>query len=201
MKDKQSPELKKEKIKRTAFLLIAKKGIDNTSMSDIAAACGVTKPVLYYYFKDKEDLIYNLVAEKTFETNSKLRAFLKEDNSFEKFCIFAFKEYLGLSGKNPREVLCFIAHISSYTYSHKDFEKRISPIKNLISDVLFEAVEKEYKQGHITAKNKEIAKHLILAVIAHLVLHNQENGLRFTESYPKDMVKTLLKAIDYKGSK
>jgi len=201
MKDIKSSETKKEKIKRAAFLLIAKKGVDNTSMSDIAAACGVTKPVLYYYFKDKEDLIYNIVSEKTLETNNKLRAFLQKDNSFEKFCIFAFREYLGLSGKNPRDMLCFIAHISSYTYSHKDFEKRINPVKNLISEVIFEAVEKEYKQKHITAKNKEIAKHLILAGIAHVILHNQENGLKFTDSYPKEMVKVLLKAIDYKGNK
>lgn len=201
MKENKTSQIKKEKIKRAAFLLIAKKGVDNTSMSDIAAACGVTKPVLYYYFKDKEDLIYNLVAEETFQTNKKLKAFLQKGNSFEKFCIFAFKQYFCLSGKKPRDVQCFIAHISSYTYSHKDFEKRINPIKNVISDVLFEAVEREYKQGRIIAKNKEIAKHLILATIAHLILHNEEDGLKFKESYPKDMVRTLLKAIDYKGNK
>lgn len=200
MKDKKSNQNIKERIKQKAFFLIAKNGVDNTSVSEIASACGVTKPVLYYYFKDKEDLIYNIVAEHTLELNRKFREYLAADNSFEKFCLFVFTEYAGLSGYDSHDVLCFVAHISSYTYSHRNFEKRITPVSKLLGEVIFQAVEKEYKKGMITAKNKELAKHLILANIAHLILNNQKTSLKFPPSYPKDMVKALLRAINYKGT-
>lgn len=39
-----------------ATKLFAEKGFDGTSMNDIAAACGVTKPVLYAHYESKEVL-------------------------------------------------------------------------------------------------------------------------------------------------
>lgn len=39
-----------------AAVEFGRKGFDATSMDDIAAACGVTKPMLYNYFKSKEGL-------------------------------------------------------------------------------------------------------------------------------------------------
>lgn len=39
-----------------ATKLFAERGFDGTSMNDIAAACGVTKPVLYAHFESKEVL-------------------------------------------------------------------------------------------------------------------------------------------------
>ncbi|MFT3928439.1 MAG: TetR/AcrR family transcriptional regulator [Myxococcales bacterium] len=42
--------------------LFGEKGYDATSMDDIAAACGVTKPMLYAYYGSKEGLYKALVA-------------------------------------------------------------------------------------------------------------------------------------------
>lgn len=43
-------------ISRAATQLFAEHGYAGTSIRDIVEAAGVTKPVLYYYFKNKEDL-------------------------------------------------------------------------------------------------------------------------------------------------
>ena len=64
MKDKTNEISMKKKIKNKAFALMAKKGLKDISMREIAEACGVTKPVLYYYIKDKEDLCYSLMWRK-----------------------------------------------------------------------------------------------------------------------------------------
>jgi TetR/AcrR family transcriptional regulator len=37
--------------------LFAQRGYPGTSMNEVAAACGVTKPALYHYFRDKDDLL------------------------------------------------------------------------------------------------------------------------------------------------
>ena len=47
--------------------LIAEKGMDHVSVREIVARCGVTKPVLYYYFKDKNDLYRKLGEQATQE--------------------------------------------------------------------------------------------------------------------------------------
>lgn len=47
-----------------AFSLFMSKGISNTTISDIAANAGVGKGTFYFYFKDKDDLIEKLIAQK-----------------------------------------------------------------------------------------------------------------------------------------
>ncbi|MBI4675984.1 MAG: TolC family protein [Elusimicrobia bacterium] len=44
------------RILKTAIRLFAERGIDRVSIRELVAELGVSKPVLYYYFKDKEDL-------------------------------------------------------------------------------------------------------------------------------------------------
>jgi len=46
-----------EKILRNARRLFAQHGYDRVSMDRIAAACRLTKPVLYYYFQDKHSVL------------------------------------------------------------------------------------------------------------------------------------------------
>jgi AcrR family transcriptional regulator len=45
------------KILRNARRLFARDGYDRVSMDSIAAACGLTKPVLYYYFENKRAVL------------------------------------------------------------------------------------------------------------------------------------------------
>ena len=52
-------------IKEKAFELMAQKGLDQVSMREIAQKLKVTKPVLYYYFKNKEDLCSSIIEEYT----------------------------------------------------------------------------------------------------------------------------------------
>lgn len=62
--DKSEREIRmRAAIKEAAFRLMAEKGLDKVSMREIAEAVNVTKPVLYYYFKNKEDLCYSIIAE------------------------------------------------------------------------------------------------------------------------------------------
>ncbi len=56
----------KEKVIRAAISVFSEKGYSASSVREIVAKAGVTKPVLYYYFKNKEGLfkaILNLAAE------------------------------------------------------------------------------------------------------------------------------------------
>ena len=45
----------------SAIGLFAEKGYASTSVREIVARAGVTKPVLYYYFKNKEGLLRSIL--------------------------------------------------------------------------------------------------------------------------------------------
>jgi len=58
---RELPEGMRDKVLNAAGL-IADQGLDGTRMEDIAAATGIPKATLYYYFKSKEDILGFLFA-------------------------------------------------------------------------------------------------------------------------------------------
>ena len=52
----------REQILVRASKLFARRGYTATSMNEVADACGVTKPSLYHYFRDKQQLLLEIAA-------------------------------------------------------------------------------------------------------------------------------------------
>ena len=52
-----------ERLLSAARELFARKGYNGTTVREIVAAVGVTKPVLYYYFRNKEGVYLELLRE------------------------------------------------------------------------------------------------------------------------------------------
>lgn len=55
---KKKKQKKKEEILQSALTLLADKGYHGTTMEEIASHLLMTKGALYYYFKDKQELVY-----------------------------------------------------------------------------------------------------------------------------------------------
>jgi AcrR family transcriptional regulator len=72
-----APEAR-ERLLGTALELFIQRGYASTSVREICQAAGVTKPVLYYYFKSKEGLYLHLMHE----TYSQFETTLSELSSF-----------------------------------------------------------------------------------------------------------------------
>ena len=51
----------RERLLETASQLFASKGYASTSVREIVARAGVSKPVLYYHFQSKEGLYYAIL--------------------------------------------------------------------------------------------------------------------------------------------
>ena len=60
---KEPQSVHRKNISAAAEQLFMAKGIENTSMNDIAGAAGYSKATLYVYFKNKEEIISFLVLE------------------------------------------------------------------------------------------------------------------------------------------
>ena len=53
-------ELQRSSILDAAAQLFAEKGFHNASMAELAKACGVSKPLLYHYYRDKEHILFDI---------------------------------------------------------------------------------------------------------------------------------------------
>ena len=62
----------RERIVTAAITLFAAKGYDRTPVREIVEAAGVTKPVLYYYFRNKEDLFRWIIEDRLSDFHRRL---------------------------------------------------------------------------------------------------------------------------------
>ncbi|MGD6731402.1 MAG: TetR/AcrR family transcriptional regulator [Pleomorphochaeta sp.] len=70
MPKKIDHEQRKVKILQTALDVFAKEGYKDSNLSLIAQECGISRPTIYQYFKDKDEIYYyavKLVTGKMFE--------------------------------------------------------------------------------------------------------------------------------------
>ena len=58
-------EKRKQEILKRAFVIFGQKGYQDTNLSYIADRCGISRPTLYLYFKDKEEIFFFAVKEIT----------------------------------------------------------------------------------------------------------------------------------------
>ena len=58
MPKKIDHEKRKEKILQTALKVFAREGYKDANLSLIATECGISRPTIYQYFKNKEQIYY-----------------------------------------------------------------------------------------------------------------------------------------------
>lgn len=78
----QEPQDTKEVIQQTATRLFAQSGFDGTSIRDIVEEAGVTKPVLYYYFENKEELFISLIQDAYDFFFNEIKTIIHADTDF-----------------------------------------------------------------------------------------------------------------------
>lgn len=163
-------KISKEEILKTALSLMAEKGVDAVSMREIAQKLSVTKPMIYYYFKNKEDLIKNVfsckakeIEEMNFEDNEKLEV--------EDVIYMVLEKHYKLHKNNPDAVKCIMkimdapkeSPIRKYAMAMRDTNRR--KIKEIL--------EKMAGRGKIKSGNIEYIIHMISALLSHQIFESR----------------------------
>lgn len=192
--DKKISPLKKAIMKK-AFFLMARNGVKEISMRQIAQACDVTKPAIYYYFKDKEDLCYQLIKNRMEKYDNMLEE-ISSTRNLKGTLLFLFSTY-GYDFRN-KDVLYFMMHVNNFVMGDDRLKKKFLKLKNRSTQLIHSILEKAFKQGHITKKKEEIGFHLIMATLAHFIINSDHGCVKFGPSYAKDMTEAILTALEYK---
>lgn len=86
-----------ERIIEAASNIIMEKGVDNTTLSDIAKAVGISKGTIYYYYPSKNDLIYEITERHLDTITAEMMALVnsvKDDKDKKKVIYLLFERIL-----------------------------------------------------------------------------------------------------------
>lgn len=195
---KKESKTSKEEIKLKAFELMAKQGVQSVSMRQIAEACGVSKPMLYYYFKDKDDLLFQMIKERIDGVNKSLTLGIKKDLSLQNLFETLFSAHS--VGRNDfKDMSSFLIHLSVYVRGNKTLENKLLSIRKEANKNIYDILNLQYKKGRLTKKNKELGYYLILAVFSFLSMCSVDKSIKIDKNLISEMTSVILKGISYKG--
>lgn len=185
---------------QTATKVFYFQGFHGTKMEHIAKEAGVSKGVLYFYFKNKEDLFMALVHYsilKIHENTEQLLNAIKDQNAREQIVIFlnfyfkmiedypelqhAITEYLSMS--HPSRQIGFETGITT-GMRESSYYQEILMSQFLTTSLLVEVIEKGQKEGSI--HNQTDAK-IIFANLWSIMLGYEK--LSVADSYFKEIMK------------
>lgn len=69
---------KKQKLLETAFQLFRSAGVSSTAIDDVVKSAGIARGTFYLYFKDKSDLLEQLIMYKSTETMKEILVYARQ---------------------------------------------------------------------------------------------------------------------------
>lgn len=116
---------KSRAILKAAAVLFARSGYDRASVNEIAAACGVSKALLYHYYANKEQVLFDII-----------RAHLDD-------LVMAVETVDTSLAPQARLRAMIAALLEAYRHADEEHQIQISDMKRLPDDKKAELVERE----------------------------------------------------------
>jgi outer membrane protein len=174
------------RILEAATELMAEKGPDAVSMREISAKLKITKPVLYYYFKDKDELIKAAFLEGTKHIKDLTFEVAGGGLSLEKKLEKIFANHLLFIRRYPQMPKCALKIMSSPEQGVLAEMARDLKLRNRAT--LREILARE----ELPAGGAESMIHLISAVITYFMVESRENG---AASLHRDLPRRLARLL------
>ncbi|MCX5784393.1 MAG: TolC family protein [Elusimicrobia bacterium] len=175
MKERTTLKLKKgdktrRRILETASALMAERGPDAVSMREISARLKITKPVLYYYFKDKDELIKAAFVEGTKHLEELHKEIANPGLTLEQKLARLFSNHLDFIKRYPDMPKCALKIMASP--SSGVLSSMARELKQRNRAVLRRILEKE----NLPRQDADDILHMISAVISYFMIEAREHG-------------------------
>lgn len=185
---------------RTAYLIIGQRGFVNVSLSDIAAKAGISKALLHYHFKNKDELIGEVYKYAMSEFLAIAVGVFGERLPVEKKISRLFDEFNAFISENPYwyKVIMELTLLGTKRPERKKaMLLQHLNIKNLTWQTLREAVEEE---GLAPDIDLEVLASIMIAMangfaLSHLIAREATDFSRFM-TYFKRMIMSLIRGKD-----
>ncbi|TQM29085.1 TetR/AcrR family transcriptional regulator [Nocardia bhagyanarayanae] len=145
---REQAEWRRERLLDAALDAFAAKGIDGTSVKDIAAAAEVTPGLLYHYFASKQDLVIALLRERGF--SQQLRESLAQagGRSAVEVVPQVMRKFDTLLADNAKLVALFLAAGRSHQPVRTAFAEFLTEGQSALAEYLRSRVEAGELRAH-----------------------------------------------------
>lgn len=158
--------LKKQKVIKSALALFKQKGINRTSMDEIAAHSGVSKLSIYKYFENKQKLITIILSGTLEDICSQLKDISQKKVPFDQ----KIRLYLALRKKIMEKGLNIIMAEAKKTY--RSINTGLDEKYKETVSFFYDLVKEGRKSGHI---NKDVSDEMLKLFMDILISYYQEN--------------------------
>ncbi|MFC0272512.1 TetR/AcrR family transcriptional regulator [Metabacillus herbersteinensis] len=183
---------KKEDILRSASLVISRQGFHNATMEDIAAELLMTKGSLYYYFKNKEELLYRCHDLILSDAMDKLESIYLEKISSTEKIKKAIKVHLDIAIRE-KEIFNLIVK-PEQLFSEAHIESIISK-RDKYSGIFDEIINQGVEKGEFIIKQKKMARMIILGATNWIQVWYSPEGDFSKEEIEEIYAEYLLKML------
>lgn len=139
---------KNSKIKKEKFLLVIaelfnKNGYEKTSIRGIAKELNISKPGLYFYFENKQHMLYELAYDVLAKSNDYLKEALVHLKDPEEKLLLIIQRHIQFFVKHPAQikVVIYEAHSLEGEYAKKFRileEEYVDIIRSVLKEILIE---------------------------------------------------------------
>ena len=184
----------KQFILETATSLMAEKGPDIVSMREISARLKITKPVLYYYFKNKDELIKAAFMEGTKHFHELLAEISNPCLSLEQKLTKIFSKHLEFIKRYPDMPKCalkIMASPSTSVINCMSRELKLSSRKSL-AKIVGDSAEKE----GIARSNADLVVHMVSAILGYFMIEaNKIGAAKIPDALPARLARMIIQGM------
>ena len=164
-------KITKELIVKKAVELFSEKGIDNVSMNKIANSLNITKPTLYYYFKNKDDMIKYAFSMRAKEM-SEIFNEINEINDLGNLIKTVIKKHYEFFSRNETNIRCFFKIVDA------DERKYLIRMANEVIDKNRDFIKKRIEKIKETDKrfkniDTELVSSFLSSIISYLIMERK----------------------------
>jgi TetR/AcrR family transcriptional regulator len=197
--NKKMTDTRKTMILNAARALIIKYGIPKTTLDDIASSIGMKKSSLYYYYKNKEELIYDVI---NYQADNYYVAMTKKVDEVEG-CINKIIKLVKINLGSFNDIFPILVDATSvFTAGKKAIFSKYMELMKRDSAYLAEIIKEGIKNGELKeCDHSRLASSIITIVeaIKFRELHNSKEIMSKNINFKKaedDIVFTISLLLD-----
>ena len=184
---------KRKRIAKSTCNLFIEKGFVNISINQIAKVAGIGKGTIYEYFKNKEDIVFELMWCLQEDYDSKLKQNLLQTDDVKQKVIYLFNlfltddKHIQTQRKIYREFLAI--YLNNPTPEIKDFH---AELKNKYASILTEILSDSIKNGQLSQVAIEFIPSIFATIEGFFIEDAEKESIL-------DYIDNLFKLLEIKG--
>lgn len=145
-------KVRKEQVIEAAKNCIIKKGISNLSMKDIAAEAKISTGIIYHYFKNKEDVLLQVLKESFRQSHELVLNTLEPLQTPSEKLISHLKNINSVPKENPDFYVLFLNYLGEANH-HSEIRKILIKFLRNLKKYSDNYLDEDFIEGNETVKN------------------------------------------------